>query len=137
MDRQESDVTTRAPRDTEEPANELDILEQLRQGHGLLSPTQFMEALRTGDMEVWSLPFSQFALITWGTSAEGKTANILTTVGSMAYAAAGLAAIEKLAIASGAKAIMSVGRVAWTKLVTDAGYDVTPAILMRKTLHAH
>lgn len=73
--------------------------------------------------------------MTWGTSQDGRTANILTTVGSMAYAAAGLAAIEKLAKQMGAKVVMSVGRVAWTRLVQDAGYEVTPAILMKKVLH--
>lgn len=112
-------------------------LEALRAGHGLLSPMQFAKALQDGDMEVWMLPFQQYALMAWGESAEGRTANILTTVGGMHYAAAGLAAIERLAQEAGAKVVMSVGRVAWTRLVQDAGYSVQPAIIMKKVLHAN
>lgn len=113
------------------------MLEQLRLGHGILSREQFEAALLAGDMEVWSLPFSQYALMAWGACAEGKVANILTTVGSMAYAAAGLAAIERVAKDSGANVVMSVGRVAWTRLVQEAGYEVSPAIIMKKVLHAN
>jgi hypothetical protein len=110
------------------------ILEQLRTGHGLLSWEQFRNAILMHDIDVWALPFNQYALVAWGDSLEGRTLNILTTVGTMEYAAAGLAAIEKLAKQYGAAVVMSVGRVGWTDLVRDAGYTVTPTILMKKVL---
>lgn len=117
--------------------NELDIIEALRIGHGLLSRQQFLDSLASNDLEVWALPFNQYALMAWGVSEHGKTANILTTVGSMQYAAAGLAAIEKLAKQNGAAVVISVGQVGWTDLVKDAGYSVQRTILMKKVLNAN
>lgn len=111
-----------------------DELEQLRLGHGLLSPQQFRNALLMHDIEIWPLPHRQFALMAWGDSADGRVANILTTVGSMEHAADGLREIEYLAKTWGARAVMSVGRPGWTRLVQDMGYTVAPCILMKKVL---
>lgn len=46
----------------------------------------------------------------------------------------GLAAIERGAKARGAKVVISVGRFGWRSLVKQAGYVVTPSILMVKVL---
>lgn len=111
-----------------------DELEQLRLGHGLLSPQQFRNAILMHDIEVWSLPHRQFALMTWGDSEDGRVANILTTLGSIDHAADGLREIEYLAKVYGARVVMSVGRPGWRNMVEDMGYTVSPCILMKKVL---
>jgi hypothetical protein len=108
--------------------------EALRVGHGLLSVQQFVDALRAGDMEVYSLPNNCYALMQYGYSEQGRVANILTTVGSMEHAREALRSIEMIAKRNGADVIMSVGHPGWTKLVASEGYTVTRRILMEKTL---
>jgi hypothetical protein len=110
-------------------------IEALRIAHGILSPTQFITAIQHGEMEIWSLPREAYALIAWGVCAEGETCNILTVTGDMAEAGAvGLAAIESLARARGAKVIITVARHGWAPLFKAHGYEITPKILAKKVL---
>lgn len=108
--------------------------ESLRKGHGLLSPAQFYEAMRTDAVRVLALPHDCYALYAVGESEEGRVLNILTTTGDAAHGDAGIVAIEDEARRIGARCVMSVGRPGWTGLARNHGYDVTPCILMRKTL---
>ncbi len=108
--------------------------ESLRKGHGLLSPAQFYEAMRTDAIRVLDLPHDCYALYAVGESEEGRVLNILTTTGDATHGDAGLAAIEYEARRIGAKLVMSVGRPGWTGLARAHGYDVTPCVLMRKKL---
>lgn len=116
-------------------ADQLSVMERLRRGHGILSASQFHEALTSGDIEVWQLPNDCYALMQWGMSAEGKTLNILTSVGRMADADEAFLAIERGARANGAAVIMSVGAPGWTRKAMQHGYDVSPRILMTKVLN--
>lgn len=111
-----------------------DIIEALRTGHGVLNREQFLRCLYTGEFECWSLPYDQYALITWGQHMAGPAVNILTTVGNMEHAVEGLAAIERGARARGAKIVISAGRLGWKQLVTAAGYKTQPLLLMTKVL---
>lgn len=110
------------------------VMEQLRQGHGVLSPMQFVSELHAGNIEVLALPNECFVLVCWGTCAEGNVMNILTTVGSMEHASHAITCYEEAARSRKADVVMSVGHPGWSKLVKQHGYEVTTRILMKKVL---
>lgn len=109
-------------------------MEAMRVGHGLLDRTQFEDALVNGELEVLLLPYGCAALVGWGECEDGKTLNIMTTVGREEHADVGLMAIEYAAAQRGAKVVISVGRRGWKGLAQRHGYQVQECILMRKKL---
>ena len=114
-----------------------EAVEKLRVGHGLLSRQQFIRALSTGELEVWTLPAGAYALIGWGTCEHGETCNILTVTGeSEAAHESGLLTIEAIARKRGARVVISVGRPGWKSLVERHGYTVQRKILMKKVLES-
>jgi hypothetical protein len=110
-------------------------MEAMRVGHGLL--TQFEGALVNGELEVLLLPHGCAALIGWGECEDGKTLNIMTTVGREEHSDIGLMAIEYAGAQRGAKVVISVGRKGWKGLAQRHGYQVQDCILMRKKLDAN
>lgn len=111
-------------------------MDALRIGHGILSQEQFEGALVNGELEVLLLPHGCAALIGWGECEEGRTLNIMTTVGAEQHSDVGLMAIEYAAMQRGAKVVISVGRRGWKQLALRHGYQVQECILMRKRLNA-
>jgi hypothetical protein len=112
-------------------------MDALRIGHGLLDRAQFENALVNGDLEVILLPYGCAALVGWGECEDGKTLNIMTTVGREEHADIGLMAIEHAGIQRGAQVVISVGRRGWKMLAQRHGYEVQECILMRKKLNAN
>lgn len=112
-------------------------MEALRIGHGLLSREQFQAALVNGDLEVLLLPHGCAALISWGECEDGRTLNIMTTVGREEHADIGLMAIEHAGMQKGAQVVISVGRRGWKPLAQRHQYEVQDCILMRKKLNAN
>jgi hypothetical protein len=111
-------------------------MEALRRGHGLLSIEQYEAALVNGELEVLLLPHGCAALIGFGECEDGRTLNIMTTVGREEHADIGLMAIEHAAMQRGAKVVISVGRRGWKGLAQRHQYSVQDCILMRKKLNA-
>lgn len=111
-------------------------MDALRIGHGLLSREQFEGALVNGELEVLLLPHGCAALVGWGECEDGKTLNIMTTIGREEHADIGLMAIEYAGMQRGAKVVISVGRRGWKPLAQRHQYEVTECILMRKKLNA-
>jgi hypothetical protein len=109
-------------------------MEKLREGHSILSQEQFCAALFNKEIEVLALPSDCAVLMTWGEVKEGKAFNILTVCGDLMHFETAYDALEEAAIASGADVIISVGRVAYKKLMQNHGYNIEPCILMKKVL---
>jgi hypothetical protein len=112
-------------------------VEQLRLAHAILSREQFITAIGSGELEVWSLPHGAHALVTWGTTEHGETCHILTVTGD-AHAAGepGLQAIERMVRKRGGRMIITVARPAWKKLFERYGYSTQPKILVKKVLES-
>lgn len=115
----------------------IDAIEQLRLAHAILSRDQFIAAIGSGELEVWSLPHGAHALVTWGTTEHGETCHILTVCGDAnAAGEPGLQAIERMVRQRGGRMIITVARPAWRRLFEQYGYSVQPKILVKKVLES-
>src|SRR5678809_218592 len=109
-------------------------LEALRHGQGLLTPSEFIRHLKSGEMRVMAFINNCYALVSIGVGVEGSLLNILTVKGKMNDCAKALDWLEDAAREAGINVIVSVGHKGWAKVMQRKGYDVKERLFMRKKL---
>ena len=109
-------------------------LEILRKSHGMLSRVMFMDALKTGQLEILLLPNDAVALTAWGLCEEGKTLHVLTMYTSMDYADETFEAITTAAREAGAQCIMAVTRHGWREVARRNDCEVFNCLFIKKVL---
>lgn len=110
------------------------ITERLRQGHGLLSYSAYVEALAKGQIEIVLLPNACAALCAFANTADGYTLNVLTITGTLETAAQAICALEEAAKQLRVDAIISIGHPGWKPTVEALGYTAIPRLFMKKVL---
>jgi hypothetical protein len=109
-------------------------MDVMRKSHGMLSRDMFVNALKTGQIQLLLLPDDAAALVSWGLCEEGKALHILTIHTAMENADSTLASIEGAARESAADCVMAVTRHGWKKTAKLHGCEVHDCLFIKKVL---